>query len=110
MASLKEKAAELKIAADPQDLMVLMGEEISKGIKVEDDGKVSGVDEALKALAEGKPWLIGSEKSKNIGGPSNGKSNESGDEAEEGKKIAEARNKDQDPGEDSPGYVPAAWN
>lgn len=40
-------------------------------IKVNDDGSVEGVEDAVKKLVESKPYLKGSAPAVNIGGPSN---------------------------------------
>lgn len=102
---IKKTAEELKIVADPGDIRTLMGEETYSGIKIGEDGKVSGAEEALKKLAEDKPWIVG--KSSDIGTGSNrGKGNQ-GDDAAEGARLAEERNK----GASAPadGTMPSAW-
>lgn len=42
-----------------------------EGIKLNDDGTVEGVEEAVKSLIESKPYLKGAAPNVNIGGPSN---------------------------------------
>ena len=41
------------------------------GIKINEDGSVDGVDEALKTLIESKPYLVNKANAKQVGSPSN---------------------------------------
>jgi hypothetical protein len=42
-------------ANDPNDVLALIDK---SGIEIDDDGNVKGVDEAVKALKEAKPWMF----------------------------------------------------
>ena len=41
------------------------------GVKLNNDGVVEGVDDALKKLTEAKPWLVQKGTNKPVGSPSN---------------------------------------
>lgn len=41
-------------------------------VEVSDDGSINGIDDVVKALVESKPFLVGQQKPKPVGEPSNG--------------------------------------
>ncbi len=87
--------SELKVFAvqagfvDPDDAVKLVDR---AGLAVDDNGEVSGAAEAIKALAEKKPHLLG-KQSRTIGSSTNpgGDGADGLSEEEQGKKIAEQR-------------------
>ncbi|MEW6661959.1 MAG: phage scaffolding protein [Bacillota bacterium] len=88
-AEVKMQAVELKII-DPDAAMALA--DLSK-VQVAEDGKVTGVKEALEALIKDKPYLVG-KGSGGVGSPgSPGGGQGSMTPEEEGRKIAEERAK-----------------
>lgn len=88
-AEVKFLSAELGII-DADAAYALMAKE---NIKVNDDGTVEGVKEALEALVKAKPYLKGEQK-RNVGtGTNPGGGNQPMSDEEWGKKMAEERSK-----------------
>ncbi len=86
-AELKVFAAQLKFV-DPQDAVALANR---SEIQVDEEGNVTGAEDAVKALAKAKPHLTGKAGSQAGGGSFNSGSDGAGglSEEEEGKKLAE---------------------
>lgn len=91
-AEVKMQAVSLQII-DPDAAYALMDR---SRVQIGDDGVVSGVKEALEALAKDKPYLVGKAGSTQVGSGSNpGTGGGNDDPVEQARKLAEDRNKGQ---------------
>lgn len=94
------KLADLsKVKADLESLSVYPVGDDGKQLAGKDGKPVIGLDGIVEALVKEKPYLAGRPGSTSVGSASNPGPGGPVDDAEEGKKLAEARNKGQAPPE-----------
>ncbi len=89
-AEVRMQSIDLKIV-DPDAAIALA--DLSK-VQVAEDGKVTGVKEALEALVKEKPYLVGKGSAGGVGSPGSPGGGSTGlTPEEEGRRLAEERNK-----------------
>ncbi|PAD91626.1 phage scaffolding protein [Shouchella clausii] len=78
-------------ANDPSDVLALMDK---SGVEISEDGSVKGVEEAVAALKEAKPWMFKAPVGADAAGGSNpAKTNDNTEIAAKERELAEAKEK-----------------